>query len=193
MLAFAQTPAVELKQILTNLHSLQAHFAQTVFDGNGRVLQQSSGLMTLQRPGLFRWETEQPAKQLLIADGSKVWFYDAELEQVTVQKQQTINANSPALLLSGTDQQLTEDFMVTRQMAANRNVQIFKLLPRANNNLFQSVQLVFWNQQLQKMRLIDSLGQATIINFSQVQTNPPLRAALFHFVIPRGVDVVNEG
>lgn len=190
---YAQPAAEQLKVILANLHSMQAHFSQTVYDGNGRIIQQSSGSMTLQRPGLFRWETQQPSRQLLIADGHRLWFYDMELEQVTVQKQHAINQNSPALLLSGSDTQLTQDFVVTELNATQRNEQVFRLVPKENAGLFQSLQLAFINKQLLSMQLMDSLGQMTRINFNKVRLNQSLSPRLFHFVVPPGVDVVKEG
>lgn len=190
MLASAQSATEDLKGILNNLHSLQAQFTQTVVDGSGSTIQQSSGVMSLQRPGLFYWEVRSPSKQVLVADGKKVWFYDVELDQVTVQPQQTINSNSPAMLLSGSTQELTQQFLITRSGAANE--QVFKLVPKVNNSLFASVQLFFHNNQLQKMRLLDSLGQATVVDFSQVRTNLSLRPNLFHFTVPNGVDVVHE-
>jgi outer membrane lipoprotein carrier protein len=62
-----------LNQLLINLHSLTAHFTQTIIDGKGNILQQTSGQMALQRPGKFRWETQAPTRQLLVADGNHVW------------------------------------------------------------------------------------------------------------------------
>ncbi len=182
----------QLAQLLTNLKSLQATFAQTVYDGNGNVLQQTSGAMSLQRPGKFRWQVQSPSKQLLIADGKQVWFYDPDLSQVTVQKQQSDNKSSPAMLLSGSTQELTQNFVVAPAKVNDKSAQAFQLTPKQKSSLFQSVQLDFRSGQLRSMRLIDSLGQATVIRFTQVKNNPTLNPSLFRFVTPKGVDVVRE-
>lgn len=182
----------QLGQILGNIKSLQTNFVQSVNDGKGRVLQKSSGVMSLQRPGKFRWDVRSPSKQLLIADGQQVWFYDVGLSQVSVQKQTNNNQGSPAMLLSGSTQQLTQDFNISKIANVTGSDQAFKLVPRQKNGLFQSVRLYFQNKNLRMMQLADNLGQATVIQFSAVKTNPALSASLFRFTPPRGVDVVRQ-
>jgi len=186
--AFADSAADQLVKILGGLQTLQANFSQNVLDGRGNVLQRTTGEMTMQRPGKFRWEVVKPSKQLLIADGQQIWFYDVGLQQVTVQKQPTTQGNSPAALLSGSPQVLAQNFTIT-QVA---NDQTFKLVPKESSGLFRSVELKFDNNKLQTMRLVDNLGQVTVVTFSQVQNNPALNSGLFRFVPPKGVDVVRS-
>lgn len=186
--AFADSATDQLVKILDGLQTLQANFSQNVLDGRGNVLQQTTGEMTMQRPGKFRWAVSKPSKQLLIADGEKIWFYDVGLQQVTIQQQQSIQTNSPAALLSGSPQVLAQNFIVT-QMAGD---QAFKLVPKEKRGLFRSVELKFDNNKLQSMRLVDNLGQVTFVTFSRVQNNPVLNPRLFHFVPPQGVDVVRS-
>lgn len=181
----------QLAQLLTNLQRMKANFVQTVYDGNGRVIQQTKGNLALQRPGKFRWQVSAPSQQLLIADGSRTWFYDKSLQQVTVQKQKGVTQGSPAMLLSGSTENLLNDFIVS-QMPSNNGAQVFNLIPQQKNNMFKAVVLSFTQQKLTTMKLIDNFGQQTIINFSQVQVNPVLSATMFRFTTPRGVDVVSE-
>ncbi len=192
LLSWADSASSQLTQLLSGITNLQANFVQSVLNGNGGVLQQSSGQMIIQRPGKFRWEIQKPSKQLLIADGSKIWFYDVALEQVTLQKQQSTQGGTPALLLSGSAERLVQDYEITSLSPANAKVQSFKLVPKAKNNLFQSIELSFRDQTLQSMRLLDTLKQATVVNFSKVKTNPKISPETFHFVPPQGVDVVTQ-
>jgi len=83
------------------LHTLQADFEQQVVDGNNRPLQSSQGHMWIKRPGRFRWDYETPYRQQLVADGERLWSYDEDLEQVTVQKASDVLTSTPAMLLSG--------------------------------------------------------------------------------------------
>jgi len=193
-ISFADTTSAanQLQPLLNNIKSLQANFVQTVYDRSGSVLQQTSGQMSLLHPGKFRWETNKPSKQLLIADGSQVWFYDVELAQVMQQKQQTNTSNSPAMLLSGSVTKLMQDYKVTQLPAENNDQLIFRLIPRAKNGLFQSVDLTFAQDNLKAMRMMDNLGQTTTIKFSNVHENIALNENLFHFVLPKGVDVVKQ-
>ncbi len=174
-----------LTQRLNNLQSARADFVQTVIDGRGQIIQQNSGQMTLQRPGFFRWQVKQPSQQLLVADGQRIWFYDIDLQQVMIQKQQMMGANSPAALLSSSTKNLANQFYV-KQLA---NGQGFKLFPKDKNALFHSIILVFQADQLREMRLFDKLGQQTAVDFSHFEKNPVLSLQTFHFMMPKDKNI----
>lgn len=185
---FADDSAKQLLAILTPLQTMQADFQQSILDKNGRVLEQTSGKMALLRPGKFSWDTQKPAHQLLIADGTKIWLYDESLKQVTVQPQ-TKKAASPVMLLSDPTSSLIEQFSVC--CAKKSQAQLtFTLTPKDKAAMFQHAELSFKSGQLNQMQLFDNLGQRTMIKFSQVKTNVPLSPSLFAFVAPKGVDVV---
>ncbi|MES2998809.1 MAG: outer membrane lipoprotein chaperone LolA [Pseudomonadota bacterium] len=175
----------QLENLLNRLQSLRANFTQTVMDGRGQILQKTSGQMTLQRPGRFRWQVEQPNRQLLIADGKHIWFYDIDLQQIMIQKQQMMTANSPAALLSDSPKNLTKHFTIVFLKSA----QNFYLLPRDKNALFRSIILVFQQDRLREMRLSDKLGQQTVIDFSQVELNPSISPQTFHFIFPKDKNI----
>lgn len=189
---YADSASSELSGLLKDTNSLQAAFDQKVMDSNGKILQSTSGFMRLQRPGKFRWETTFPDKQLLIADGKKIWFYDAGLSQVTTQKQQAENTTSPAMLLSGSSSELIKKFAIEQLPSPTKNKERFKLSPKNKSQLFQSVELIFNNHQLYSMRLFDNLNQKTVITFSKVKENPKFSSDLFKFILPKGVDVVSQ-
>lgn len=184
-IAWGNSTADELTKLLSKLQSYRADFTQTIISGRGQILQQASGKMTLQRPGRFRWEVEQPNKQLLIADNQRIWFYDIDLRQITIQKQQVENVNTPAALLSDTPKNLVKHFIIN----SLTNNQGFRLVPKNKNALFQSITLVFQKNQLREMILIDKLGQQTIINFSHIELNPHLASGTFHFVMPTNKNI----
>src|SRR5687767_3700173 len=98
--ASSQTP---LDKYLAGMKTLRSEFTQTVTDGRGEQMQQANGKLLIVRPGRFRWELTpagNPNAQLMIADGKNLWFYDPDLEQVSV-KPATVLTATPASLLSG--------------------------------------------------------------------------------------------
>ena len=106
MLLFPATAVAEqlpsyVTDFFTGLDTLQANFNQQVMDGNNKLLQSSQGHMWIKRPGRFRWDYEAPYRQQLVADGERLWSYDEDLEQVTVQKAADVLTSTPAMLLSG--------------------------------------------------------------------------------------------
>ena len=178
----------QLSQLLNNLQTFRADFTQTVMNARGQVLQQVSGKMTIQRPGRFRWVVIRPSRPLLIADGQRILFYYIYLQQKNIQKQKSVDADSPAALLSDSPKNLTQQFIINPLM----NVQGFTLFPKNKNALFQSITLIFQKNYLREMRLIDKLDQQTVINFSKIELNPHLSSQTFHFIMPsdKNIEVV---
>jgi len=181
----ATSASDQLIELLSQLKSMRANFVQTVMNNGGKVLQKNSGKLILQRPGHFRWQVEQPNKQLLIADGQNIWFYDIDLRQIMVQKQKMAIADSPAALLSGDPSDLMQHFTVAFLQGGHG----FYLLPKDKNALFHSIILIFKQNRLYEMRLSDKLGQQAVIHFSQIDLSSTIGSENFHFVLPKDKNV----
>lgn len=125
----AATPSQDLATLLTGYQSLQANFQQTTRSDKGKVMQQSRGKMSLQRPGQFRWQITSPNKQLIIANNKYLWVYDVDLEQATRQKINKANKSSPAWLLSGSVTEIQDRFIVS-QIKGPGGGQWFELKPK---------------------------------------------------------------
>src|SRR4051812_40371814 len=82
----ASSPGTPLDQFLDNLHTLRASFSQVVLDAQGHEIEHGEGTLLVRRPGRFRWEytPDGEGPQLLVADGTNLWFYDRDLQQATV-------------------------------------------------------------------------------------------------------------
>ena len=75
-----------LERFFNDVHTYSARFQQVVLDEGLNTLQESSGSLSIERPGKFRWDYDTPYQQQIVGDGSKVWVYDVELQQVTVRR-----------------------------------------------------------------------------------------------------------
>lgn len=180
-----------LDRFTSDLRGLEGRFVQRVYDGRGRVKESSSGRVALSAPRQFRWEYAEPYPQLIVADGSKVWVYDPDLEQVTVQPQGTEERNSPlaALIEPG---RLDRDYIV-EEAGDSEGLQWLAISPKGEEDAgFQSARLGFGAGGLARMEVIDALGQRTEIAFSGWRKNPSFAAGTFTFDPPEGVDVVGE-
>lgn len=186
----AQTAAERLDDFFNNVQVLQADFHQTVSDEKGVLVKEAEGTLIMQRPGRFRWDYVSPYRQLIVADGSKLWIYDGDLEQVTVKLMDTALGDTPALLLAGS-KPLDEKFMIT-DLGESNGLQWVDLLPKAEDTSFERVRLGFGAQELQAMELLDSFGQTTRLDFSNLKRNQAIDAELFTFTPPPGVDVIDE-
>ncbi|MFZ3155086.1 outer membrane lipoprotein chaperone LolA [Pseudomonas sp.] len=179
-----------LTELLNQAQTINARFSQLTLDGSGTQLQETAGQLALKRPGLFRWHTDAPMEQLLVSNGEKVWLYDPDLEQVTIQTLDQRLTHTPALLLSGDVSKIRENFEISHTEGGN--VVDFILKPKSKDTLFDSLRLSFRNKVLNDMQLIDSIGQRTNILFLNVKMNEPQDDAQFTFEIPAGADVIQE-
>lgn len=201
MLQFAHADDVALQRLgahLDNLKSLQAQFLQTVSDEKGKVLQTSQGTIAVQRGNRLRWETNAPFAYLIVTDGQMLWRYDRDLEQVTQQKFKGELADTPALILSGDMPRIRANYEVSLERGSAG--EYFRLVPKEGPKenskqkkpLFRALTLLFSGNSVSQLVLQDNLDQRTEIRFSAVVNNPALADNLFHFVAPKGVDVVDD-
>jgi len=125
-----------------------------------------------------------------VSDGKKVWLYDPDLEQVTIQTLDQRLTHTPALLLSGDVSAISENFNISFKEAGE--VVDFTLTPKAKDTLFDTLRLSFRGDVINDMQMVDSVGQRTNILFQGVKLNPPLEPGLFTFEIPEGTDVISD-
>lgn len=180
----------QLKQFLDGTRSAKGTFTQQVFSKSGRKPQQAIGTFAFARPGKFRWVYEKPYPQLLVGDGSKLWAYDQELNQVTTKKLGQALGSTPAAILAG-DNALEKNF-VLKDGGASDGLEWVEATPKADDSSFERIRLGLVGGQLKAMILNDNFGQTTSLIFGQLERNPAIDPAQFHFVPPKGADVVGE-
>jgi outer membrane lipoprotein carrier protein len=180
----------KVEGFLQGLQSLQANFKQTLSDRAGAIVEQASGELAIRRPDRFRWDYREPNSQVIVADGTRIWLYDSDLEQVTVRKLDATLSATPAMLLSGQGN-LQENFTVV-QTSQEGAIQWVRMEPKRDDTDFKWVRLGFDGATLKFMQLADKLGQTTTLEFSQLQRNPAIDPSRFTFTVPAGADVIGD-
>ena len=196
-LILAFMPAVQaanndnlVQTFFNNLDTLQADFHQQVRDGDNTVQQVSDGKVWIQRPGQFRWDYASPYRQQLVSDGERLWSYDEDLEQVTVQPIGEVLSATPAMLLGGS--QPIEDIFTVEPLPTSGNRQQVLLKPKSDDSNVTALLLDFTDGVISGIRAEDSFGNITTFTFSNLVRNRELDSALFRFEPPAGVDIVGE-
>lgn len=182
----------ELVALLQQTDTLQAEVEQLLMDQEGRELQETRALLLMQKPSSFRWEIVEPYSELMVTDGNRIWRYEPDLEQVTIQTFNTELDRTPVMLLNGTAESIRDNYAVTASTMADGEHQRFILLPRQPDSLFERMSLTFNGAVLEEMQFEDSLGQQTSLSFHDVQRNVAVDAGSFSFEPPAGVDVIDS-
>ena len=126
----------------------------------------------------------------MVSDGKTLWLYDKELEQVTVKRLTAALPATPASLLFGNND-FSKDFLV-KNWDSDDGLARIVATPKDEASTFQEVRIAFKNALPAKMELKDSFGQETRLTFSNVQQNVSMKADDFQFVIPKGVEVLED-
>jgi len=189
----ASAPATPLDGYLENLKTLRTTFLQTLADTNGREIDRSTGTLIVQRPGKFRWEVHPQsaaggAGQLMVCDGTNLWFLDRDLGQVTVKPVDAALSATPAMLLSGTAD-VHKNFTITP--AGERTGLDWVLVePEGAQADFRRALFGFDHGNLKRMILEDKLDQTATVIFENIQRNAPVAPAEVSFTPPPGADVI---
>ena len=186
----------DLERFLREVSSAQASFTQVVTSPKraGETVarsKSSSGRFEFLRPGRFRFEYSKPFPQTIVADGQTLWLYDTDLNQVTARQQQDALGSTPAALsAAGTALPALGAVFDLKAAPAQDGLEWVEARPKAKDGQLQSVRVGFKAGQLAALEIADSLGQRSVLSFSQWQANAPLKAEQFRFQPPAGADVI---
>lgn len=186
---------------LTGLRSFSADFEQTTkanIKSNApkkavsaqHLNQKFTGVMKVERPGKFYWETMAPSKQIIVTSGKTIWIYDPDLQQVVRQTVSDQVANTPALLLSGNTAQIMQSYTVSQPDVSKS---YYTLIPKNTEGSFQDLSIGFAKDGTPNVMILnDALGQTTTINFNRVIKNTKITPSTFNFVPPKGTDIIDQ-
>lgn len=188
-----QAAATPLDGFLDGLKTLRANFLQVVTDAHGNEIDRATGTLIVSRPGKFSWETHpktvaSSAGQLMVCDGTNLWFLDRDLEQVTVKPVDAALSATPAMLLSGVTD-LRKSFSIT-PVGPREGLAWVLVEPREAEADFRSALFGFGGGELKRMILEDKLGQTTTVNLTRLERNAPVAPGELTFTAPAGADVI---
>ena len=190
-----QSQPTQLDAYLDHLKTLRASFLQTLSDGQGREIDRASGTIIVERPGKFSWDIHPQsgsgagtAGQLLVCDGRNLWFFDRDLEQVTVKPVDAALSATPALLLSGAVD-VRKNFSIT-PAGERQGLQWVLVEPHGAEADFREALFGFDKGELKRMILEDKLDQTATVMLDKVARNAPVSAAEVSFTQPKGADVI---
>ncbi|MCG6888705.1 MAG: outer membrane lipoprotein chaperone LolA [Gammaproteobacteria bacterium] len=189
--AWADDAGQRLKLALKQMDNLTTDFKQTLLDEDKNIVQQSRGTLALQRPGKFAWHYTHPFEQRIIADGSELWIYDVELDQVTVKPMDQGLANAPIMILMK-QADISEQFDVN-EVGQRKFLYWVELVPHGSDLEYTHIYIGIDGDQVRAMELQDQFGQSTQIVFENLRLGVVHNPATFRFVPPPGVDVYGVG
>jgi outer membrane lipoprotein carrier protein len=180
----------QLKDFSATAKTAKGEFVQKMQKNSAGGMEVSSGSFAFSRPGKFRWEVKKPFEQLMVADGEKLFFFDKDLNQVTVKDLADAVGASPAMLLfGGTD---LEKAFTLKPLANKDAVEWLEALPKSKEAGFDRILLGFLGGVPVQMEVKDAFNRVTSFTFQGVERNAKIDTEQFRFTAPKGADVIKQ-
>jgi outer membrane lipoprotein carrier protein len=196
--------ALSLDELITRLQGnydqitdIQARFSQEYINKSFNQVKRAEGRVYFKKPGMMRWKYRKPVRQEMVSDGSILWFYQPEDNQVIVGEiSKTIRAKTPTAFLSG-EGNLRRDFRILSPKGESQRdgpwyllelapiepqVDIQRLVLRVDTKSFLIVQT----------EIYDAFENVNRTHFSGIKVNRNLPDSLFTFIIPPGTQVLRS-
>lgn len=203
-----------VEQSYNSLTDLQASFSQRTYLASVKREQKGAGTLSIKKKAkgaaMFRFDYTKP-RQLIVSDGSKVWYYLPDNNQVMVSDLKRLFEGGQGVTLNYLTGigRISRDFTITplkngRDAKGNYLLELTPKTPSQNlaklelTVAAEAVALYLKKGALRNTFPIltsviyDQMGTKTTIDFSKVRVNRRLSASLFQFKIPAGMEVVRH-
>ena len=178
----------QLKAFSKSTRSARGDFQQQLMKQSGQASAPAKGEFAFARPGRFRWEIQSPYQQLIVTDGSKLYFYDKDLKQVTVrQAGDVISATPAAVLFGGAD---LDSAFALAEAGENDGLQWVEAVPKVADSGFDRIRVGMREGLPAQMEVKDAFGQVNRFTFTRISRNAAVADEDFRFAPPPGVDVI---
>tara|TARA_E500000331_G_scaffold230976_1_gene221164 strand:- start:46094 stop:46774 length:681 start_codon:yes stop_codon:yes gene_type:complete len=179
-----------LGKFLGSSDTFQAGFRQDLYDNQGNLISRSFGSVFILRPNKFLWNYSDPYEQILLADGNRIWFYDKDLNQVTVMPQDDKLYHTPAYILSEASSD-SDTFSISSIYLKN-GIEWFEIDFGSQQLDIRAFFLGFESDSLKELNFLNSLGQKTHISFFDVSVETNISKDIFIFDLPQDADLIGS-
>lgn len=154
----------------------------------------SEGTVAFKKPGRMRWEFKEDEPQIIVADGTTLWFYRPQEQQVfKAPFDAAFRSTTPISFLTGVGR-IAQDFDVTLNgESADGKLLYLQLVPKRDGGDVGVLRLRVMRDSadIQGAEVYDPLGNVSILEFEDLKRNLDMPDSSFAFQVPPGVDVIS--
>ena len=198
--ASAQMPDLDavingLESTYGKMNDLKADFTQVAKNRSLGQDVKAEGTVYLKKGGKMRWEYKSPSPQQIVSDGTYLWVYTPELNQVNKGDAPKALAGPAGSFLQGLGK-VREEFTVRFLNPANKTDgagrPVLDLTPKKPTPLLTRLVLTLDPKDyvVREAVLYDQLQNTVTMSFNRVVMNSGLSDTLFAFTPPKGAAVV---
>lgn len=196
----AQSPDLDtvvdgLESTYGRMNDLKADFTQVAKNRSLGQDVKAEGTVYLKKGGKMRWEYKSPSPQQIVSDGTYLWVYTPELNQVNKGDAPKALAGPAGSFLQGLGR-VREEFTVRFLNPANKTDgagrPVLDLTPKKPTPLLTRLVLTLDPKDyvVRQAVLYDQLQNTVTMSFNRAVINSGLGDTLFAFTPPKGAAVV---
>jgi outer membrane lipoprotein carrier protein len=184
-----------LESTYGKMTDLKAEFTQVARNKSLGQDVKAEGTVYLKKGGKMRWEYKSPSPQQIVSDGTYLWVYTPELNQVNKGDAPKALAGPAGSFLQGLGK-VREEFTVRFLNPANKTDgsgrPVLDLTPKKPTPLLARLVLTLdpKDHVVRQAVLYDQLQNTVTMSFNRVAINSGLSDTLFAFTPPKGTAVV---
>lgn len=197
----AAPPAVDAADVETILAGLEQRYSGKGFSAEFfqesmlramQITDTAQGRLVVKRPGKMRWEYTLPDEQTIISNGESLWIHRPADNQVMVGKAPDFFGQGKGAGFLSDIRLVRKSFTVKLVPSDNDAYHRLNLVPIQPNPEIADITLSVHKESYQVDQIVthNEYGDETRIVLSRYQFNLDPEEALFTFVIPQGLDVV---
>ena len=170
-----------------------AEFSQTSTIKAMDITDTASGIAFFKRPGKMRWEYKTPERQIIITDGITLWIFRPDDNQVMIGKAPSFFKGGKGFSFLSDMKEIRKKFIMSLEEKAPEGFYVLKLLPREKTYDVVQIRLTISKKTFDVVEIAtyNSYGDETWFGFSNIQFKQKIDDSLFHFNIPKNVEVLH--
>ncbi|MGH7915438.1 MAG: LolA family protein [Candidatus Binataceae bacterium] len=192
---YSQEPSPSLDTTLRRLQerydcsrSLQANFDETLSSPGG-LARTRKGTVYFRKVGRMRWEFAAPSEGTIVSDGTTVYDYEKDLNQVVeLPVGKALKSSATAFLLGLGN--IRRDFNVSMPPVTSSDGLVHVILTPKGGGDTMELGLDPKTYDIVNFKLTNQVGEVTELKFSDIRINVTLDDSLFRFTVPEGADIV---
>lgn len=158
-----------------------------------QITDTASGKAFFKHPNMMRWEYEKPTRQLIITDGTSLWIFKPEENQVMLGKSPSFFGDGKGASFLTDIQSIRKKFKVRIEKADGGPNLILRLIPE-NTDLDLSYILLTVSKityTINQISTYNSYEDETKIIFKEVKFSKESDNKMFKFKIPKDADILS--
>lgn len=170
--------------------TMRSRFTQTVESPTLAGSLEASGTVVFAKPNKMRWTYAEPDPQVIVGDGTDLWIFQPDLQQVIrTPLSNAFQSRTPLTFLAGLGS-VERDFDA-RLVGQTDATWELTLDPKGDAELGVLILVLRKSDaSIAEARVTDPVGTTTRLRFMDEQRNVAIDPAEFRFEPPDGVDVV---